>query len=410
MPASYGMYGWDQGPSPLEGYEKGLNMRQLATDRQFQNQQNERTQTQQAQTDKAAAAERNAYGVGPDGKYGITEDGLKGVGVVDPSRAYAIQQQQAAAAREQEGKALEMQGKKLDVAHKYIDTVYDTPSLKMAKDNAAKNGLDVSGIPDVYDEKTINMVKAKLLGSKEAHAQQMKEWEMRVKEKEADQRAQDRSIVNDYHKAQIRSLDAGTANKSAGQGGPTAPRGKILPASQAEASGFANAASQALDDVSGLVTQNQGMMGPLMGRVSGVMGSMQVGDTGKTAASINAAMQQRAQVIGKYLEGGKLTDGDIERYKKQLPQLSDAPEVAQAKVDSLRRLLSQKQNQELEALQSAGYNTGQMRTTGQPNLPNAGKPQALPAAHPQDSAALQWAKQNPNDPRAGAILKMNGAQ
>lgn len=34
--------------------------------------------------------------------------------------------------------------------------------------------------------------------------------------------------------------------------------------------------------------------------------------------------------------------------------------------------------------------------------------QQAPAGHPQDSAALQWAKSNPNDPRSAAIMKANG--
>ncbi len=34
----------------------------------------------------------------------------------------------------------------------------------------------------------------------------------------------------------------------------------------------------------------------------------------------------------------------------------------------------------------------------------------VPAPHPQDSAALQWAKANPKDPRSAAILQINGAK
>ena len=41
-----------------------------------------------------------------------------------------------------------------------------------------------------------------------------------------------------------------------------------------------------------------------------------------------------------------------------------------------------------------------------------GRPQGQPAIkpHPQDSVAMQWAQQNPQDPRAQAILKANGVQ
>lgn len=36
--------------------------------------------------------------------------------------------------------------------------------------------------------------------------------------------------------------------------------------------------------------------------------------------------------------------------------------------------------------------------------------QQAPIAHPQDSAAVEWAKSNPNDPRSAKILQLNGAQ
>lgn len=39
-----------------------------------------------------------------------------------------------------------------------------------------------------------------------------------------------------------------------------------------------------------------------------------------------------------------------------------------------------------------------------------GAPSPGPTPHPQDSAAVQWAKQNPKDPRAQKILQLNGAQ
>ncbi len=51
--------------------------------------------------------------------------------------------------------------------------------------------------------------------------------------------------------------------------------------------------------------------------------------------------------------------------------------------------------------------------TEQPGLVNGQQPAAGPGGllnnvHPQDAAALQWAKDNPNDPRAAAIIKANG--
>lgn len=47
---------------------------------------------------------------------------------------------------------------------------------------------------------------------------------------------------------------------------------------------------------------------------------------------------------------------------------------------------------------------------GSPAPAASGGQSAGPSAHPQDSAAIAWAKANPTDPRAAAILKANGVQ
>lgn len=135
---------------------------------------------------------------------------------------------------------------------------------------------------------------------------------------------------------------------------------KILPATEAASIGMANSATQALNDVSSLVKSNSDIVGPIKGRWSGLLGSMQMGEGGRRAASLNAEMKQRSQTIGKYLEGGKLAEGDIKRYIEQLPQLPDSPEVAEAKIQSLNRLIAQKQKGEYDAFAAAGYDTGNL--------------------------------------------------
>lgn len=44
------------------------------------------------------------------------------------------------------------------------------------------------------------------------------------------------------------------------------------------------------------------------------------------------------------------------------------------------------------------------------NQPSSQIQSASPEQHPEDSAAVQWARSNPNDPRAQAILKANGVK
>lgn len=132
---------------------------------------------------------------------------------------------------------------------------------------------------------------------------------------------------------------------------------KTVPAGEAASFGGANAAIQALDDVNGLVSANEKDFGPGAGLLSGLQAKAGIGDSGKRTRLIDAELKTRAQIIGKYLEGGKLTDSDIERYKAQLPQFTDAPDVARGKVQNLQRLIAQKQSAEANAIGQAGYDT-----------------------------------------------------
>lgn len=141
----------------------------------------------------------------------------------------------------------------------------------------------------------------------------------------------------------------------------TEKAGKILPAVQTAEMGSAESSVAALNDVSDLFKQNSSIVGPGQGLVSGIAGSLQAGDTGKRAAILNSQLQQRAQIIGKYLESGKLAEGDIKRYLKMLPNLRDAPEVAQGKINSLNRLIAQKQQADLSNFSNAGYDTSNIR-------------------------------------------------
>jgi len=94
-----------------------------------------------------------------------------------------------------------------------------------------------------------------------------------------------------------------------------------------------------LDFVERVLQENQGAFDPIRGRVA----SLNPYDD--TANEINQASLVAAQNIGRALEGGKLTDNDIARYQRALPNINDTPDQAQNKIDELRRLVTlQKQN------------------------------------------------------------------
>lgn len=195
----------------------------------------------------------------------------------------------------------------------------------------------------------------------------------------------------------------------------TANKERTLPAGTAEGLGGASSSYTAVDDITDILNKNKDITGPGAGLLSEAAAKFQMGDRGKAAASLNAELKSRAQIIGTYLEKGKMTDKDVPKYEKMLPAITDSSEVASAKIQNLKRLISLEQKGRAEALRGAGYNTENIAMVKAPELRAdrhgaAGENAvASPVSqHPQDSQAVQWAKANPNDPRAAAILKENG--
>ena len=75
-----------------------------------------------------------------------------------------------------------------------------------------------------------------------------------------------------------------------------------------------------LDFVERVLQENQGAFDPIRGRLA----SLNPYD--ETANKINQASLVAAQNIGRALEGGKLTDNDIARYQRALPNINDTPD------------------------------------------------------------------------------------
>lgn len=144
--------------------------------------------------------------------------------------------------------------------------------------------------------------------------------------------------------------------------------GKDVPATEAVGLGGATASFKALEDVSALLEGAKDLIGPGQGLLSKGAAYFQLGDMGERAATLDAELKSRAQTIGKYLEGGKLTNEDIERYKASLPLLTDSLTVAKNKIKNLQRLIAQKQESEKLALSEAGYKSQGITTPAVPSL------------------------------------------
>lgn len=169
------------------------------------------------------------------------------------------------------------------------------------------------------DKRRTDIMTALALG-KEARAEQRQETELGLRKREV----------------QAKEADVGKGSKLTSEQTQTI-------------AGFTSADKQ-VEEIEKRIEENSDIMGPVVGRVAGAAGY------GTRAKAFDARMKLAAQDIGKALEGGKLTDADIERYRAMLPNLQDTPEVAQAKASLLRELIANKRAASVEAFGAGGYN------------------------------------------------------
>lgn len=176
-----------------------------------------------------------------------------------------------------------------------------------------------------------------------------------------------------------------------------------------------NSIPQTLSDLRKTLEENKDLFGPIQGRYNAVNPY----DT--RAQTVKAQLKTAAQVIGKYLEGGKLTDKDVPKYEAMLSALSDNPDVALNKLDLIERKTKQKQISDIAALKDAGKNVSSVdKGLVAPELPKtlSTKPKLagpsaeglMPKMSPEDAEALQWANAYPKDPRAAQIKARLGSK
>lgn len=151
-----------------------------------------------------------------------------------------------------------------------------------------------------------------------------------------------RKAVNDQ-------LDAETAIRLGGMRVNAPPKPHALTAGQSETLSGHDAALKQLDGVDTAIGEYGGIMGPVEGRARG----FNPYDT--DAKTFDAKLKLVAQNVGKALEGGKLAEGDITRYRQMLPNLSDTPDVAKRKVEALRELVRQKQRSDIDTARRAKF-------------------------------------------------------
>lgn len=113
-----------------------------------------------------------------------------------------------------------------------------------------------------------------------------------------------------------------------------------LTATERESQRDAVVASDTLSDLEQTFSRLGGGLG-----IAGFLGK-NVPIASTEAKRLDAKLSLAAQTLGTFLEGGKLTDADIERYKKDvLPTVSDPPATVTAKLQNLKRLFESRSQQ-----------------------------------------------------------------
>lgn len=117
----------------------------------------------------------------------------------------------------------------------------------------------------------------------------------------------------------------------------------------------------------------------------------------------NAVISRVRQVIGKAMEGGVLRKEDEIKYRSILPVLGDSKAVLESKIDGVRSMLLGKMNDQLNALQDAGYEVGNFRARGPNNQTGA-----EPPADPRFSTIREGAKKSIPGIEGGLAEYRNG--
>ncbi len=139
--------------------------------------------------------------------------------------------------------------------------------------------------------------------------------------------------------------------------------GKDLPTTAVQDLADADTALGVVDDIFSSFQQNV----PSEGTVSQIGSRLEARVPNTGAAAYDNEADVATQVVGSFLEGGKLAEGDFNRYRKFFPRPGDSPTVAANKKAALTRMIQRRSEARRSALGGAGY-----RVPGaQPGKPSA---------------------------------------
>lgn len=151
-------------------------------------------------------------------------------------------------------------------------------------------------------------------------------------------------------------------------------------------------------------TIDSGVTNPFWGSVAQIWGIGKL--WGKKQVAISDLMSV-AQVVGRYLEGGKLAEGDSGRYAKMLPNITDTDDVAKTKLKHIYQLVVDRNEQNIQTLKASGYDTTGLETVRDQlqQLDIGGSISEIKAVSGDELAA--YAKENGIDISEAQVLLQN---
>jgi hypothetical protein len=136
------------------------------------------------------------------------------------------------------------------------------------------------------------------------------------------------------------------------------PSGGKGTAAQQKALGNAQSGENALNQVSQLYNQAGGGQGLIGGTLSNLAGKLNLNSSAGAYNDVSGALV--AQIAKAMGNSGTLSDKDISIIKQSLPNLTDSPERAQAKLQSLQELLATSKQNAMYAAPSASDDTSSL--------------------------------------------------
>lgn len=260
---------------------------------------------------------------------------------------YGMQQAQGMKKMERESKEEDIADhkRKFESISGVVESLAELPAAQRAemwKPSIARlvqeRAINPGDVPGEYDDGFFNQTFAQVRNTKGYLDKQGAKMDMQLKQSQ---------IAKNYADAQ--------KEKSAGSGKPMA-------AEQTDRMAGYDSSISMLSDLRDTLEAQKDNFGPISGRAASA------NPWNTSGQSVDAIFNKAAQTIGKALEGGKLTDADISRYRSMLPKQSDTPEVASEKIDQIERMIAERRNADIGTFAKAGLNVENFRPGAVPDI------------------------------------------